>query len=71
MKTRKYTNLKEAFEIMNKATGIQTSYKTQFQGKEVTRVDIRFDGDTPKFASVHYKTDTHIGVDTIDLTKKL
>ena len=71
MKTRQYTNPGEAFKIMNRATDIQTSYETQFLGKEITRVDVHFDGDKPLAASVHYKTRTCIGIESIDLSKKL
>ncbi len=71
METREYTNPQEAYDIMNQWTVIKTSYETQFQGKEVTRVDVMFEGDQPIFASVHYKTGTHTGIDSIDLSNKM
>ncbi|MDO8741491.1 MAG: hypothetical protein Q7J54_08075 [Candidatus Woesearchaeota archaeon] len=71
MGTKEYTNPQEAYDLMNRWTRIKTSYETQFHGKDVTRVDILFEGDQPVFASVHYKTGTHIGVESIDLSKKM
>jgi hypothetical protein len=71
MKTQEYTNPKEAYDLMNLWTRIKTSYQTQFHGKDVTKVDIMFEGDQPRFASVHYKKGLHIGFDSIDLSNKI
>jgi len=71
METKIYTNPNEAYDLMNQWTRIKTSYGTQFRGKDVTRVEVMFDGDKPRFASVHYNTDSHIGIDAIDLSEKM
>ena len=71
MKTKQYTNPQEAYDLMNQWTRIKTSYETQFHGKDVTRVDITFEGDQPRFAAVHCRTNTQTGVENIDLSQKI
>lgn len=71
MKTKTYNQPQEAYDLMNQWTQIKSSYETQFQKKNVTKVDIMFDGKQPRFASVHYQTDSHIGVSSIDLSQKI
>jgi len=71
METREYSNPQEAYDIMNQWTQIKTSYETQFQGKNVTKVDIIFEGDRPRFAFLHYTKGFHVGSDSIDLSQKM
>jgi len=71
METITYTNPEKAYGLMNQWTRMKTSYKIQFQGKKVTKIDIQFKRDQPRFASVHYKTDTSRGIAYIDLSKKI
>jgi hypothetical protein len=66
-----YTDSAEAYKLMNAWTRIKTNYEIQFQGKEVTEVEILFDKNIPKFATVHYESNNCIGFESIDLSKKM
>jgi len=71
MRTKEYTNPKEAFTLMNQWTGIKNSYETQFQGKNIPRIYITFKDNQPQCASVEYKTNTFAGFYFIDLSDKM
>ena len=71
MEKREYINPQEAYDLMNQWTRIKTSYETQFNGKNVLRVCVMFEGDQPRFASVYYKKGIHVGIDSIDLSKRM
>ncbi len=71
MKTIRYSDPQKAYKLMNQWTRIKTAYEVQFSGKTVNWVDIMFEDDQPRFASVHYKTDLHVGVHPIDLSQKI
>ncbi len=71
MYIRQYKDPSEAYRFMNSWTLMQVSYETQFAGRDVTMVEIAFKDSKPKFASVHYRSGIHTGVDFIDLSKKV
>jgi hypothetical protein len=70
MRTLFYTNIPEAFRLMNQSTDIRESYEVRFAGKEVTSVSISSNENTPVMAAVFYKIGAHMGIDFIDLTQK-
>ncbi len=71
METKEYTNPKEAYDIMNQWTRIKTSYETKFHRKNVTKVDLMFEGNQPRFATVHFRSGTDLGFEVIDLSQKM
>lgn len=73
MHKRTYANPREAYELLNSWTQIQTSYETQFRGKKVLDVSVLFQGEQPQFATVHYTIPDRLvlGYEFIDLKNKM
>ena len=71
MKTKEYLNPKKAYDFINSWTQIKTVYEVQFSGKKVDKVEIIFEGNKPRFASVYYTTSTSRGISSIDLSTKI
>ncbi len=71
METHEYQDAQEAYDLMNRWTQIKTAYAAQFAGKDVTSVTVHSLNGQPRFANVNWKSETHVGSDTIDLAQKI
>jgi hypothetical protein len=59
------------YAFLNRWTRHVESYETRFAGKEVTEVCVQMSDGKPVSASVHYRNDGSIGVETINLNGRL